>query len=206
MEKLLTPRSKPIQERAHRQRENILNVTSKLLLTVGIDELTTILVAKKVGISVGTLYHYFPNKQAILYALSEIWIENILATLEQISSATSSGTSLKRFVSDSAGHLAAVYADCTALLPLVHAMEAIPELKPRYKSYYQSVCGLFSAIFKVLDVTANNDDGLYIAGIYWDLTHSVLSSGSRSAANNTKALADLKYLQYCLLERAKSQF
>ena len=63
------------------QREKILNVTSDLLKTVGLDDLTTILIAKKVGISIGTLYHYFPNKHAILYALSELWVEKLLRYL-----------------------------------------------------------------------------------------------------------------------------
>jgi len=61
-------------KRLRKQRDKILATTAELLKTVGLDDLTTILVAKKVGISVGTLYHYFPNKHAILYALSERWV------------------------------------------------------------------------------------------------------------------------------------
>ena len=44
----LTPRSTPVQKRAQERREQILTVTAKLLEEVGQDDLTTILVAKKV--------------------------------------------------------------------------------------------------------------------------------------------------------------
>ena len=85
MSKKLSPRNVPVQQRAHRQRDKILKATSELLETVGVDELTTIRVADAVGISVGTLYHYFPNKHAILYSLAENWIETVLDSLEDIS-------------------------------------------------------------------------------------------------------------------------
>ena len=84
MAKSLRPRSEPVQSRAKKQREKILSATSELLKTVGLDDLTTILVAKRVGVSVGTLYHYFPNKHAILFALSELWVEQIKLAIADI--------------------------------------------------------------------------------------------------------------------------
>ena len=69
----LKPRTEPVQKRALERREAILRVTALLLEEVGQDDLTTILVAKRANISVGTLYHYFPNKYAILNALGEQW-------------------------------------------------------------------------------------------------------------------------------------
>ena len=70
----LTPRNTPIQKRALERRDKILEVTAVLLEEIGQDDLTTILVAKRAEVSVGTLYHYFPNKYAILYALAERWL------------------------------------------------------------------------------------------------------------------------------------
>ncbi len=39
------------------------------MLTIGLDRLTTNRVAERAGVSVGTLYQYYPNKQALLFAL-----------------------------------------------------------------------------------------------------------------------------------------
>ena len=80
----LTPRNAPIQKRALERRAKILEVTAELLEEVGQDDLTTILVAKRAEMSVGTLYHYFPNKYAILYALAEQWLGEIDTVLREL--------------------------------------------------------------------------------------------------------------------------
>ena len=48
--------------------EAILEATLQVLLDVGKERLTTTKVALRAGVSVGTLYPYFPNKSALLQA------------------------------------------------------------------------------------------------------------------------------------------
>ncbi|MGO3346672.1 MAG: TetR/AcrR family transcriptional regulator [Marinomonas sp.] len=62
----LAPRNDPVQNRFIRRSKQIIDVTGELLERVGLDDLNTIIIAKEVGISIGSLYHYFPNKYAIL--------------------------------------------------------------------------------------------------------------------------------------------
>ncbi|MEJ8567213.1 TetR/AcrR family transcriptional regulator [Wenzhouxiangellaceae bacterium CH-27] len=75
-------RKRPTQERSRDTVDKLLNVTEQLLEDPGLDRLTTVLIAKKAGLSVGTLYEYFPNKQSVLFALASRWIdkmENLMA-------------------------------------------------------------------------------------------------------------------------------
>ncbi len=65
----IAPRTSPVQGRSKLRSKQIIDVTSELLERVGFDDLNTIVIAKEVGISIGSLYHYFPNKHAILYAM-----------------------------------------------------------------------------------------------------------------------------------------
>jgi len=59
----LEPRKTPVQERSTVTVEAIYEATFQVLLTVGgPDRLTTTRVAERAGVSVGTLYQYFPNK------------------------------------------------------------------------------------------------------------------------------------------------
>jgi AcrR family transcriptional regulator len=44
--------------------------------------LTTTRVADRAGVSVGTLYQYFPHKQALLYAVFEAHMENVTGKVE----------------------------------------------------------------------------------------------------------------------------
>ena len=50
----------------------VLKATIQVLLAVGLDRLTTTRVAERAGVSVGTLYQYYPNKQALLFAVLEV--------------------------------------------------------------------------------------------------------------------------------------
>ena len=65
----LLEKNKPRQERAKRTYEAILNAAAELLVEVGIERISTNLVAERAGITVPALYRYFPNKYAVLNAL-----------------------------------------------------------------------------------------------------------------------------------------
>ncbi len=64
----LEPRKSPVQARSAASVEAILEATVQVLLSVGKERLTTTRVASRAGVSVGTLYQYFPNKSALLQA------------------------------------------------------------------------------------------------------------------------------------------
>jgi AcrR family transcriptional regulator len=64
----LEPRKSPVQARSTASVDAILEATIQVLLQVGKERLTTTKVASRAGVSVGTLYQYFPNKSALLQA------------------------------------------------------------------------------------------------------------------------------------------
>ncbi|MFA6245279.1 MAG: TetR/AcrR family transcriptional regulator [Candidatus Hydrogenedentales bacterium] len=66
----LGPRRSPRQNRARQTVEKILDATAELLDEEGHENLTTERVAERSGVNIATLYHYFPNKQALLHALA----------------------------------------------------------------------------------------------------------------------------------------
>jgi AcrR family transcriptional regulator len=65
------PRKTPIQARSTVTVEAISEATIQVLLTQGADRLTTTRVADRAGVSVGTLYQYYPNKRSLLFAVFE---------------------------------------------------------------------------------------------------------------------------------------
>ncbi|AFT71054.1 Transcriptional regulator, TetR family [Alloalcanivorax dieselolei B5] len=65
----LSPRKMPRQARSQATLEAIFQATIQVLLSEGRQRLTTIRVAERAGTSVGTLYQYYPNKQALLFAV-----------------------------------------------------------------------------------------------------------------------------------------
>ncbi|WP_158813016.1 TetR/AcrR family transcriptional regulator [Methylocapsa sp. S129] len=80
----LTARKTPRQARATATLEAILEATIQVLVAVGPARLTTTRVAARAGASVGTMYQYFPNKQALLYAVTERYFDIVAASVEQV--------------------------------------------------------------------------------------------------------------------------
>jgi len=65
----VSPRKQPLQKRAEATYEAIMRATARILVKRGYDKTTTNHIAEGAGVSVGSLYQYFPNKEAIVAAL-----------------------------------------------------------------------------------------------------------------------------------------
>jgi AcrR family transcriptional regulator len=80
---LLEPRKFPVQARSTASVEAILHATIQVLLRVGKERLTTTRVAFRAGVSVGTLYQYFPNKKALLQAALKRHLDAVADDVER---------------------------------------------------------------------------------------------------------------------------
>jgi len=78
----LKPRKTPVQARSVLTVGAIMEATIQVLLTHGMDRLTTTRVAERAGVSIGTLYQYYPNKRSLLFALLEQKLEETSAAVE----------------------------------------------------------------------------------------------------------------------------
>jgi AcrR family transcriptional regulator len=76
------PRKTPIQTRAAVTVGAISEATIQVLLKQGVNRLTTTRVAERAGVSVGTLYQYYPNKQSLLFAALADHLDKVVAALE----------------------------------------------------------------------------------------------------------------------------
>lgn len=81
---LLKPRKLPVQARSTASVDAILEATIQVLLSVGKERLTTTRVAMRAGVSVGTLYQYFPNKSALLQAALRRHMDEVTEAVERV--------------------------------------------------------------------------------------------------------------------------
>ena len=70
-------RRRPRQARAQVRLERILDTAEEVFAELGYDAATTNLIASRAGTSIGSLYEFFPNKEAMARALADRYIEQI---------------------------------------------------------------------------------------------------------------------------------
>lgn len=80
----LQPRKLPNQKRSREKVDKILAATVCLLETMGGEKITTNHIAREAGIPVASLYQYFPNKHAVIYAVFQQWLDWIIARFDAI--------------------------------------------------------------------------------------------------------------------------
>ena len=76
-----TPRKRPRQARSKATVDTILDATTRVLVKQGFDGLSTNAVAAAAGVSIGSLYQYFPNKEALVLALIERHMEEMNSSI-----------------------------------------------------------------------------------------------------------------------------
>ena len=92
-------RRRPTQKRAQETVNAILQAVIRLLKRSGASTITTNGIAEAAGVSIGSVYQYFPDKRAIFIALHERHIQQVDRVLQgKISE--SAGEPLDRLVSD----------------------------------------------------------------------------------------------------------
>jgi AcrR family transcriptional regulator len=97
---LEVPRNQPRQSRSRVTVSVILDAAVRIFEQEGTDAATTSRIAEVAGVSVGTLYQYFGNRDAILSALQDREFERASAMLERVlvSSNGASGRDVARAV------------------------------------------------------------------------------------------------------------
>lgn len=78
-----TPRKRPRQLRSRETVDAVVEAAAQVFEREGLDA-TTNRIADRAGVSIGTLYQYFPNKRALLYALAERHVDALHRDLDSV--------------------------------------------------------------------------------------------------------------------------
>jgi len=189
----LEPRRKPRQQRAIERERLILDTAAQLLDRVGVENFNTVLIAEQVGISVGSLYQYFPNKHAILYTLGKRWLDGIKQRLDEIDSWSLEQLSLDDLVGRLVELVYETYHQQKGLLPLVQAFSSIPELRELETQHDQLVISRTANLFKRIGIAGDKRELTRLADVYLALMHALmLVAVSQKGKQVERTLVDAK--------------
>ncbi|TQX84455.1 MULTISPECIES: TetR/AcrR family transcriptional regulator [Rhizobium] len=88
-DELQAVKRKPVQARSRKIKAAIMDAAHEVMRTHGIRAITTNAVAERAGVKVGSIYDYFPNKEAIIAEIYEEKLGQVRAFLERGSEAIS---------------------------------------------------------------------------------------------------------------------
>ena len=147
----LKPRKRPAQARSRATVEAILVAAAKVLQRQGYAATTTDRIAERAGVSVGSLYQYFPNKDAILVALTERHIDAGFALVRELLATALADVQaleslLRRFIIAMIGlheHEPELHRVLFEEAPLPSSLRR--QLRKRENEFATEVCGLLEA-------------------------------------------------------------
>jgi AcrR family transcriptional regulator len=100
----LDARKQPVQRRSAATVDAILEAAARILETAGFAGYTTNAIAARAGVSVGSLYQYFPNRDALTAALIERESAPLLAQVEVAESASNCEAVLRGLIRAAVAH------------------------------------------------------------------------------------------------------
>lgn len=145
----LEKRRAPVQARAQQSHDAILKTAARLLDEVGMEGFNTNLLAERAGVKVRTVYRYFPNKYAVLVALTEAmavkwdtWMTGLYRSLGD------PGSDWRQGLDQSIDHWVARSKREPGSVALTQAMNATPQLQAVHQHIHDEICEKMAAAFK----------------------------------------------------------
>jgi len=107
---------------------NILGAATDIILERGIKGLNTNVVAERAGINIGTLYHYFPNKTAILTELFRIQQDRREQVLSEKLDELPDAPDVRQWTAELFALVRQLRMEQPTTVPMRRAFKSVPEL------------------------------------------------------------------------------
>ena len=91
-------RSEPQQTRSRDKLDRILAAAAGLLAELPYQQVSTRLIAERAGVSVGSLYRYFPDRDSIAEALLAGWLRDLMNTFRQSDQPSQAGSFIEQAI------------------------------------------------------------------------------------------------------------
>lgn len=201
-DRAVEPRKRPQQARSQVMVERILDAARLQLKEEGAKGLTTIAIARRARLSAGSLYQYFPNKEAIVVALFHRWLTAFRAVIDpQLDSgAPSNWRGFKRQLAKIMLAVAQIYWDNVDLQPVLQTMNLDPTLRRIDGEHRAAVINAFATWFLRINPALERNVAIRIGILFFEVGHASYSIAvTQSAREYKEMLRDIENMQLALL-------
>jgi len=169
----LEPRRKPRQERSSKVVDRILDAALTLTRERGIRTPTTLAIARRAGLSVGSVYQYYPNKEAILLDLARRWLAAFPEVIAKRIAAPrpASRDEFRQDVRELFIDTSRLYLENAGLMPVIEAISGNADLRPIQVEYDDQIIALYAAWLKHVNPALEGDVASRLGEVMMEVGH-----------------------------------
>ncbi len=192
----IEPRRQPVQARSRERVDRILDAAAQLLTEEGYDAVKTNHIARRAGVSIGSIYQFFPNKYAIFHSLALRYMDRIAEILSIHLVSRTDDRPWESVVEDVIDTLAEMWRTERAFLAVWMAIQNTAELREADEHYH----GIFvnenlATFLRTVLPSASDERRKDIARIVFEVTQRLLDHSMRNAPEqDSDTIRELKLL------------
>lgn len=193
----------PQQARSQERVDLILDTAAELFVEVGYESVTTNGIAARAGISIGSLYQYFPDKDAILHALADRYLEQLRATYKELFTADvvylPLDVLLDRLIDD---QFIAFHDACPAFTHIFLGADVFADMAAASAEIEQETIKRIKGLFQLRATDLDDDQALLLAMVTKAVLKALLSllESSTDEDFRVQVIAEVKRLLFAYLE------
>src|SRR5215475_15857852 len=189
------------QGRGKERMQSLLRAAEEVFAEVGYDRATTNLIASRASVSPGTLYQFYPNKDAMAEALAARYAEELQGLHETVFEMKIAAVPLVELIDATVDPFLKFHHGAPAFEALFLAAAVSPELADRIRVLHNTVASRIIALFEQRAPDAKREELQWLAeaavGIFRGLLPLITSlKGSKRA----RAIRELKTVLVRYLE------
>ena len=193
----LRPRRVPRQQRGQDTVQAVLRAAGEEIERAGLDHLSTKRIAAAAGISVGSLYGYFPNKESIVAALLETWLARVYEAIDSMHPRHGGRQDVFTYLTAQMERALQVYDDQPGLGALFGMIMALPALHGMARRHGERVSASLATALAHYAPRADPADVRSVAHTIPVMCHELLAAATlNKEVDRARLLLDMRA---CLL-------
>lgn len=191
------PRRSPRQARGRARVERILAAAAELFATQGYESTTTNAIAERAGTSIGSIYQFFPNKQAVLQALADRYLADLRTLIDVILDDSAEAGPLAAVVDRLIDALAAFHVGRPAFVHVFHRTLGSPELTATADALNAAIVDRLRAVLMARNPALPAEHAALVATVSIEVVKAMLALGvaqSTDALFQARVMAETKRL------------
>jgi len=173
-------RKQPVQARSLVTADAIIEATLQVLMDGGVPGMNTVRVAERAGVSVGTLYQYYPNKRSLLLAIKVQYLERVMGAIHATIRGQI-GRPLEQALTVIVPEVLRIKTDNLRFTSLMRTAGDWPLVDAGMRAAFSQLCEAMEALFRAADPHMTNTRmraSVLVAALDGSITSAVTESPS----------------------------